>query len=186
VKAKRGFKKRPPPRRPPSSSRPRLQAAPIATLLALPGIELSCAYLPEPSLSFGGKFQCVDPRTGLAAYGPYSKTDSTRRQSIRVGIVGPADAIDRAVVLLERLSKPIEQSEKVDAVLHPPFPGLNLGEPFQIEFVSQALWRRPLKTSDVAIVEGDPDFRSRVGHLIGAVVTEIRALKSLDSARMSC
>lgn len=182
MKAKRGYGKRPSHKRPPDSARPRLEATPIATLLASPGIELNCAYLPEPSLRFGGKFQCVDPRTGLAAYGPYSKTDSTRRQSIRVGIVGPADAIDRAVVLLERLSKPIDQSDKVDAVLHPPFPGLNLGEPFQIEFVSQALWRRSLKTSDVAIVEGDPDFRSRVGHLIGAVVTEIRALKSLDSA----
>jgi hypothetical protein len=129
-------------------------------------------------LNFGGKAQCVDPRTGLAAFGPYSKTDSTRRQTIRLGIVGPADAIDRAVALIERLAKPIHQSEKIDAILHPPFPGLNSGEPFQIELASQTVWRRPLRTKDVALVEGDPDFKSRIGKLLTAVITEVRALKA--------
>lgn len=159
----------------------RLCAPQISTLLAQPGVELACAYLSEPGLNFGSKAQCVDPRTGLAAFGPYSKTDSTRRQSIRLGIVGPAEAIDRAVALVERLSKPIDQSEKSDAILHPPFPGLNLGEPFQIELVSQPVWRRPLKAKDVALVEGDPNFKSRIGKLLAAVITEVRALKALDS-----
>jgi hypothetical protein len=159
----------------------RLHSPQISTLLAEPGVELACTYLAEPSLNFGGKMQCVDPRTGLAAFGPYSKTDSTRRQSIRLGIVGPAEAIDRAVALVERLSNPIDQSEKIDAILHPPFPGLNSGEPFQIELVSQPVWRRPLKTKDVALVEGDPNFKSRIGKLLAAVITEVRALKALDS-----
>ncbi|MBS1841513.1 MAG: hypothetical protein JSS69_15060 [Acidobacteria bacterium] len=135
----------------------------------------------EPQLLFGGKSSCVDPRTGLAAYGPYSKTDASRRTAIRVGIVGPADAIDRAVALIERFSQPIDQSEKVDAVLHPPFPGLTAGEPFQVEIVSHPIWRRPLKPADVILVEGDPDFKSRIGRLLSAVLTEIRALKALDS-----
>jgi len=160
----------------------RWQIPDIATLLASPGIELSCTYLGEPSLSFAAKAQCVDPRTGLAAYGPYSKTDSTRRQTVRVGIVGPADAIDRAVSLLDRISKPIQQSEKVDAVLHPPYPGLNAGEPFQVELVSQAVWQRPFKQKDVVLIEGDGDFKSRVGRLVAISVAEIRALNDLDSA----
>jgi hypothetical protein len=96
------------------------QATPISTLLASPGVELSCGYLAEPELAFGGKAQCVDPRTGLAAFGPYNRTDPTRRQAVRLGIVGPSDAIDRAVSMLERFSQNIEQTDKVDAVLHPP------------------------------------------------------------------
>lgn len=163
------------------SPAPALQAPAISTLLASPGEELRCAYLAEPELAFGGKVLCVDPRTGLAAYGPYSKTDPTRRQTIRLGIVGPADAIDRAVSLLERFSQRIEQSDKVDAVLHPPFPGLNFADPFQVEIVSHHVWRRPLKPADVTMVEGDPDFKSRISRLLSAVLTEIRALKALDS-----
>jgi len=153
----------------------------MATLLGTPGVELNCAYLSEPALSFGGKAQCVDPRTGLTAFGPYSRTDATRRQSIRVGIVGPADAVDLAVALVERLAKPIDQNERTDAVLHPPFPGLNAGDPFQVEIVSQPVWRRALKARDVTLVEGDPDFRCRIGKLLNSVITEIRALKALDS-----
>jgi hypothetical protein len=83
--------------------------------------------------------------------------------------------------LLERFSQRIEQSEKVDAVLHPPFPGLNSGDPFEVEIVSQPVWRRPLKSADVTLVEGDPDFKSRITRLLRAVTTEIRALKALDS-----
>jgi hypothetical protein len=181
------------PRRSPSSSRrgrhpsnttnrgPVLQSAPISNLLSSTPTSLNCSYLAEPQLLFGGKALCVDPRTGLAAYGPYSKTDASRRTAIRVGIVGPADAIDRAVALIERFSQPIDQSEKVDAVLHPPFPGLNAGDPFQVEIVSHQIWRRPLKPADVVLVEGDPDFKSRIGRLLSAVLTEIRALKALDS-----
>lgn len=150
-------------------------------MLASPGAELSCGYLAEPDLAFGGKALCVDPRTGLAAFGPYSKTDPTRRQTIRLGIVGPGDAIDRAVSLLERFSQRIEQSDKVNAVLHPPFPGLNSADPFQVEIVSHQVWRRPLKSADVTMVEGDPDFKSRIRRLLSAVLIEIRALKALDS-----
>ena len=179
MKAGRASKRRG--NRRPAVPKPRLQAMPMATLLASPSIDLNCAYLCEPNLSFGGKGQCADPRTGLASYGPYSKTDSTRRQAVRIGIVGPADAIDRAVCLLERLSKRIEQTEKIDAVLHPPFPGLNAGEPFQVEIVSQPVWLRSFRSSDVVLIEGDPDFKSRVGRLVATAVTEIRALKALDS-----
>jgi hypothetical protein len=157
------------------------QATPISTLLASPGVELSCGYLAEPELAFGGKAQCVDPRTGLAAFGPYNRTDPTRRQAVRLGIVGPSDAIDRAVSMLERFSQNIEQTDKVDAVLHPPFPGLNSGDPFQVEIVSHSVWRRSLKSADVTMVEGDPDFKSRISRLLAVVLTEIRALKALDS-----
>ncbi len=167
-----------PRRRPPT---PLLQAIPISTLLASPEVEVNCSYSAEPELAFGGKALCVDPRTGLAAYGPYSRTDPTRRQTIRLGIVGPGDAIDRAVSLLERFSQRIDQADKVDAVLHPPFPGLNAGDPFQVEIVSHSVWRRPLKSADVKLVEGDPDFKSRISRLLTAVLTEIRALNALDS-----
>src|SRR5260370_34227356 len=154
------------------SSAPTFQAPSISALLASPGEELSCAYLAEPELTFGGKALCVDPRTGLAAYGPYSKTDSTRRQAIRVGIVGPADAIDRAVSLLERFSQRIAQSDKVDAVLHPPFPGLNSADPFQVEIVSHQVWRRPLKSVEVTMLEVDQDFRSISSLLFAQSLTE--------------
>jgi hypothetical protein len=150
-------------------------------LLAKSEDVLRCSYLAEPQLAFAGRQLCEDPRTGLMAYGPYSKTDSTRRAQVRIGIVGPAEGIDLACRLLERISQPIEQKAGVDAVLHPSFPGTNAGEPFQVELVTQSLWHRALRAADVALVEGHPDFKTRVGLLLGFVTNEIRALHELDS-----
>jgi len=130
---------------------------------------------------FANKQRCVDPRTGLAAFGPYSKTDPTRRDSIRIGIVGPADAIDRAVSLLTQISQPIEQKEGVDCVLHPSFPGLNSGEPFQIDLITQDIWHRAMRPLDIRLVEQEEDFTRRVGLLKKIVADEVRALAALDS-----
>ncbi len=159
----------------------RWEAPPFETLLARADNRLQCFYLPEPSLSFAGKQQCEDPRTGLTAYGPYSKSEATRRQQIRLGIVGPAEAIDRTVGFLSRLAQRIEPGPKTDAVLHPAFPSINSGDPFQIELVTQPIWQRALKAKDLTLIEGHPDFTQRVGILLSAVTTEIRALKALDS-----
>ena len=136
--------------------------------------------MPEPELLFGNKQPCVDPRTGLASFGPYSKTDATRREHIRLGIVGPADAIDRALSLLARMQKPIEQEENVDCVLHPSFPGMNSGEPFQVELITQAVWHRALRPLDVRLVEEEDDFTRRVGLLKKFVADEVGALAALD------
>jgi hypothetical protein len=159
----------------------RWEAPQFDTLLAKSGTSLQCQYLQEPSLVFAGKQQCEDPRTGLTAYGPYSKTEPSRRQQVRVGIVGPAEAIDKAVGFLAGMANRIDPSGKTDAVLHPAFPGIGAGEPFQIELVTQSIWQRPLKPRDLALVEGNPDFMERVGLLLSAVTTEIKALKALDS-----
>jgi hypothetical protein len=168
-------------KRPAKPVQHRWEAPQFDTLLAKSGTSLQCQYLPEPSLVFAGKQQCEDPRTGLTAYGPYSKTEPTRRQQIRVGIVGPAEAIDKAAGFLAGMANRIDPSGKTDAVLHPAFPGIGAGEPFQIELVTQSIWHRPLKPRDLALVEGNPDFMERVGLLLSAVTTEIKALKALDS-----
>ena len=142
---------------------------------------LFCEYLEEPKLLFSDRHLCEDPKTGLTGFGPYSKSDVTRRTAIRIGVVGPAEAIDRALILIRQMSNPIPQSAKLDAMLHPSFPGLNINEPFQVEMVTHELWQRSLKVTDIAAVECHPDFTVRIGLLVEAVITEIKALKQLDS-----
>jgi hypothetical protein len=73
----------------------RWEAPHFDTLLARADTLLQCHYLPEPSLFFAGKQQCEDPRTGLTAYGPYSKSEASRHQQIRIGIVGRQTQLTR-------------------------------------------------------------------------------------------
>jgi hypothetical protein len=134
----------------------------------------------EPELLFSAKQRCIDPRTGLGAFGPYSKTDATRRDHIRIGIVGPADAIDRAIALLLQIQQPIEQKDNVDCVLHPSFPGFNAGEPFQVQLITQDVWHRAMRPIDIRLVEEEDDFPRRVGLLKKFVGDDVEALAALD------
>src|SRR5579864_5305819 len=103
---------------------------PLEIDLARSSDRFYCSQLEDPDLIFGGGHCCADPRTGLAAYGPYGVTGPEERAQIRVGIVGTTEGIDRTLKLLEEISQPIEQGSNVDCVLHPSFPGLNAQAPF--------------------------------------------------------
>lgn len=143
--------------------------------------EVAFSLVPEPTLLFGGKQPCEDPKTGLRAYGPYSRTDATRRPVVRIGVVGPAEAIDRTLSLVEQIARPIPHADKNDAMLHPGFPGLNDQDPFQIQFVTQPVWCRALTPAQIALVECNPDFPARIKLLVNNVAKEVEALSKLDS-----
>src|SRR5207302_1865496 len=105
----------------------------------------------------------------------------TRRETIRLGLIGPSEAVDKALRLIEQITKPIQQKDKLDVMLHPSFPGVNEGEPFQVQLVSQPVWQRTLRASDVAQIENHPDFTGRVSLLRSAVKNEILSLRNLDA-----
>ena len=153
----------------------------MAELLSGASNQLALSLIPEPQLVFADKQICEDPKTGLSAFGPYSKTDATRKTVIRVGIVGPAEAIDRAWQLIERMGSPIPFSEKLDAMLHPGFPGICDKNPFQIQFVTQSVWCRRLTPNQTATVENHPDFPTRIRLLVDAVTEQVKALADQDS-----
>jgi hypothetical protein len=143
--------------------------------------ELALNLVAEPPLVFANRQLCEDPKTGLSAFGPYSKTDATRRTVIRVGVVGPAEAIDKALQLIQRMGASIPFSEKLDAMLHPGFPGINDQDPFEIQFVTQSVWCRKLTPTQVATVENHPDFPTRIKLLVDAVTEQVKALADQDS-----
>src|SRR5687768_10291205 len=60
----------------------------------------------EPILAFGGGKQHIDPKTGLALYGPYTVTGQSRPTltSIIAGIVGPAAMVSDARQWLDACS----------------------------------------------------------------------------------
>jgi hypothetical protein len=83
--------------------------------------------------------------------------------------------------LIERMGSPIPFSEKLDAMLHPGFPGLSDQDPFQIQFVTQSVWCRKLTPTQVATVENHPDFPTRIKLLVDAVTAQVKALADQDS-----
>lgn len=80
--------------------------------------------LEEPLLAFGQDGKHVDPKAGLALYGPSGHLGETRPSpsSIRVGIVGTARSAEEAFEWLNALNEPI-YNDKKNTRLFPAFPG---------------------------------------------------------------
>src|SRR5450755_1487428 len=104
--------------RPSETNNPRrvYSTVPLEIDLARSSDRFPCLQLQEPDMIFGGDHRCVDPRTGLAAFGPYGVTRLEETRQVRVGIVGTAEAIDKTLRLLKEMSQRIEQGADVDCV----------------------------------------------------------------------
>src|ERR1700730_2649460 len=167
----------------PGADNPRrvLSTVPFELALARSSERFECSQLQEPDLRFGGGHCCMDPRTGLAAYGPYGTGLPEEPRQIRVGIVGTQESIEKVLKLMEEISQPIEQDANIDCVLHPSFPGLNIQGPFQVHLVTQSQWHRRLHKRDLRPLEqcGDPNTKRWL--LQEAFGGEVRSLSELEA-----
>jgi len=92
-------------------------APPRPAPLTPPGIV--SGYLPEPLLRFADDGLHIDPKAGIARYGPRSLTSTCRHPiQLRVGLIGPAEQIENARVWLETCAQGVNGDAK-----NPEFPG---------------------------------------------------------------
>ena len=139
-----------------------------------------CKQLKEPELVFGGNHRCVDPRTGLAAYGPYTTADEANGRQLRVGIVGTGDGIEQALSLLDEITRPVDQDPKVDGLLHPSFPGLNSSKPFLVDVVTQTSWHRSVNPQMVRLTADCDDAIAKYGMLRELYGAQVHAMSHLE------
>src|SRR5712691_5338140 len=66
------------------------------------GMLIRAAHLREPVLAFAGARQHVDPKTGIARYGPAGMGSPNHPATIRLGYVGSGHSIAGAQRLIER------------------------------------------------------------------------------------
>lgn len=154
---------------------------PLEIDLARSSDRFPCLQLQEPDLVFGGDRRCVDPRTGLAAFGPFGGTRPEETKQVRVGIVGTAEAIDKTIKLLKEISRPIEQGAHVDCVQNPSFPGINPQAPFRVHLLTQSQWHRSLHKRDFRSMEESDDFNTRLWLLQELLGSEVRAISELEN-----
>jgi hypothetical protein len=155
--------------------------SPLEIDLSRSSDRFSCLQLQEPDLIFGGDHRCVDPRTGLAAFGPFGVARPDETRQVRVGIIGTAESIDKALRLLKEISQPIEQVANVDCVQNPSFPGMNSQAPFRVHVVTQKQWHRPLHKRDIRSIEVCGDFSKRRWLLQEVFGSEVRAISELEN-----
>jgi hypothetical protein len=85
---------------------------------------MKVSILDEPHLEFLGGSRHIDPRSGIANYGPADAADSKVR-TIRAAIVGTQDAIEGVRAWLDRCREPVEAKKSHLTHFYVPFPGFD-------------------------------------------------------------
>jgi hypothetical protein len=157
-----------------------LSSPPLEIHLSRSTNRFDCIQLKEPELIFGEKQRCVDPKTGLAAYGPYSNASGATSGQLRVGIVGTGEAVEKTLSRLQEISRPVEQDPNLDSILYPSFPGLNSGKPFSVDVITQTSWHRLINPQMVRLAADCDHSIAKYGMLRELYGAQVRAMSHLE------
>ena len=105
--------------------------------------------LEEPMLEFGEQGQHIDPRLGLARYGPLQPMPG---DLVSIGIIGTAETTEGVERWIDRLKSEVPGKSDKLPNLFPRFPGLGNENPFRCRFEVNPTARRVLPLRDVADV----------------------------------
>lgn len=135
--------------------------------------------VPEPELSFGKGDRHVDPKAGLAMYGPFAAEgqDTGSVGHLNVGVVGPREALGSARVWLETLTTRIP-ADKDDPILFPHFPGFE--QTFRTRLQIPEALLEEIPSEDIQEVLAISDARERVARAAALYQVRLRHLAVLQ------
>jgi hypothetical protein len=180
-----------PTRRPKRAHHRKPPVDPAATLSAHRPPSFTTVFIAEPKLQFGGKQQAVDPKTGLGLFGPFDMTEPSRRQVVRLAIVGSGPLIDLTRSWIERSGSkiwPMRKKKRKDGrvILEPmdpraftAFPGVQ--EAFGAQFIAADTLVETLGLKELAPLLKIEPFESRVAHLVRVVTERLQVLADKPS-----
>lgn len=137
----------------------------------------SAGTIEEPELLFGGGHHHIDPKTGLALYGPYSLQgqDAPSVGSIRVGLVSTGPLIAAARFWLTRCQE-LVVNDGSHPFLFPSFPGLSTNSPLQCELVFGSTWQEQIPESVLESALLTADYYDRLGKVVQLFAERVRNL----------
>ena len=133
-------------------------------------------YLGEPRLVFADGREHVDPRLGISRFGPKSWHPERRHpSSLRVGFIGPADAIEQAQQWIEKSAAGVHGDED-----HPEFPGCMEDRGFMTKLAFDLAWNASLYRSELDELTAIRSLRDRFGGFVALLETKLRLLAERD------
>jgi hypothetical protein len=131
-------------------------------------------FLDEPLLEFNGSARHVDPRHGIADYGPADAADSAVR-TIRVGLVGSQSGIEGLRRWLDRCRLPVDAKNSHLGHLFVPFPGFDTTSGFRSTLVWDSRLERPIRDRELRRLSGlNPE--KAVREAVNSYLDELEAL----------
>lgn len=144
-------------------------------LVTMPG-PVRCQYFPEPLLVFGDGGLHVDPKAGIARFGPRSLGTSQHPPRVRVGLIGTADTTSMVQSWLKSSADGVPGNAK-----HPEFPGYQADRGFFSTLDFADSWTELLTQTEVKelLAERLPQ-RDRLERTVDLLDAKLRLLSELD------
>lgn len=136
---------------------------------------IACQYLPEPLLIFGEDGFHVDPKAGIARYGPRSLNLTRHPSKVRVGVIGTAETIELACRWILQNAEGVLGDSK-----HPEFPGFQPDRGFfsSIQFGDE--WVEQITQSEIDDVFAANKLRDRFEQVLALLDDKLRLLSERD------
>lgn len=143
---------------------------------AAKAFDLGASYLPEPLMLFGNGGLHVDPKAGIARYGPCSLGTARHPTHLRVGFIGTAATIELATHWLLANADGVEGTETT-----PRFPGYRADRGFCADIQVAPQWNELLTQTEVKGVLADNMRRGdRFNHAVDLIEAKLRAMSEKD------
>lgn len=136
---------------------------------------MNADVLTEPSLEFAGGARHVDPRFGIAEYGPADLAVATAPRTIKVAFLGDQPSIDGTKAWLEGCRQSIAGKSPDRPGLWPDFPGFTPDVGYRSELVFDDRLQRAIKPRALSRLEG-MDPRERVDGAVERYLDELQTL----------
>lgn len=136
-------------------------------------------HVREPALLVGDSERAADPKTGIAAHGPFRSTGDSALAQIRVGIIGTGETIQNAQRWLDRCRRHIhpQADAEADPYLFPSFPGFETPQGFGCALEVPPHLVQQLSPVDVARCTRAQDRDAAVEAMVSAIRERLDALK---------
>jgi hypothetical protein len=143
--------------------------------------EFSGFYIEEPRLVFAGGQTAVDPKVGIASFGPVG-TDGTAK-TIRLGIVGTGAGIQRAQIYLEQTLHTVRpglnsREKHYDFLCFPDFPGANANVGFRTHFDISVTRDIPVENFERAVT--GTFVHEKLRRVVELVAKQIEMIKAAE------
>lgn len=136
---------------------------------------LTLSWLDEPLLEFGDGGRHVDPKEGIARYGPYTLNSSSHPAAVRVGLISSAELSDRARTWLVDRTDGVPGDEK-----NPRFPGFATDRGFlaSLEFATE--WDEQLTSLELRSVMEVKSQQERFDNAAHLLQSKLRLIAERD------
>lgn len=137
---------------------------------------ITCSYFREPPLCFAAGKEHVDPKIGLARFGPTSLDPLKRHPSkVRVGFIGTAETVEKAQQWISINSRGVAGDET-----HPDFPGYNADRGFHSTLELDQDWTELITQSESDDLSTIHNRRKRFEQALSLLEEKLQLLDRKD------